>query len=597
MDTNFIQQAARRMDLSGVTSIQLRQGQVFQGTITQIYPGSSAQLQLGQMNLTAHLEAQLEKGRSYWFRVQSSEGMPRLQVLENVRPVEQGRNASAEARQVLQQMGLQPTRTAEQALQHFTRENIPVNRETMQQAVQQLQQSPLAQRESLQLMGTMLRQDMPLTQASFQGMASLQMPASSAGAMGELLQQLRAAPAQGQASQQLQQVLSSLLSRSDPAASGPQLQQLAQMAASGNSQQQAQAAAVLQQIGVSSAGSPQAVMEHFRQQVLQPSNSQALQSLFPDQAAAVRAAAEGTGSQQPSTPLQQMTAPQLFQQLMGSLRLDTPQAVQQLVQLMGGGGQEPLRMLDQFVRNAPPQQLRAAWTSLQQLDQSNWTGSSTAGQMGMQQGQSQAQAGDPALRMLMQQLGLQHEASLRGGSGQQPAQTDAQASLKSALMQYLEQPANAAGRGQAEFLLNRVTGSQLMSHEQQQPSQQLLVQIPLTMFEKHTDMTLQWSGKKEEDGSFNADHCRILFYLQLDALKETVVDVQIQKRVVQVTVYNDEPKPRNVDSIWGPLLKESLENMEYRLSSVQWKQRSTGEDPAPQLYGQNMSHKGVDYRA
>lgn len=53
------------------------------------------------------------------------------------------------------------------------------------------------------------------------------------------------------------------------------------------------------------------------------------------------------------------------------------------------------------------------------------------------------------------------------------------------------------------------------------------------------DATLQWNGRMKEDGKIDANYARILFYLQMESMKETVIDMQVQNRVVTVTVFNE----------------------------------------------------------
>ena len=53
------------------------------------------------------------------------------------------------------------------------------------------------------------------------------------------------------------------------------------------------------------------------------------------------------------------------------------------------------------------------------------------------------------------------------------------------------------------------------------------------------DATLQWNGRMKDNGKIDANYARVLFYLQMASMQETVIDMQVQNRVVTVTVFNE----------------------------------------------------------
>jgi hypothetical protein len=89
----------------------------------------------------------------------------------------------------------------------------------------------------------------------------------------------------------------------------------------------------------------------------------------------------------------------------------------------------------------------------------------------------------------------------------------------------------------AEQILHRITAQQILSQENG-PIQNLLLTLPLNLRTIQTDLTLQWSRRKTKDGQLDQDYCRVLFYLELERLKETVIDMQVQNRIIKVTVIN-----------------------------------------------------------
>ena len=86
---------------------------------------------------------------------------------------------------------------------------------------------------------------------------------------------------------------------------------------------------------------------------------------------------------------------------------------------------------------------------------------------------------------------------------------------------------------------------------------------------KHqTDLTIQWQGKKQEDGKIDPAFCRILFYLQLPILNETLIDVQIQNRIMNITIRNNNATLGELVTLHSDGLKEILREMNYRLTVV-----------------------------
>ncbi|MDA7025880.1 hypothetical protein PJ311_04540 [Bacillus sp. CLL-7-23] len=120
-------------------------------------------------------------------------------------------------------------------------------------------------------------------------------------------------------------------------------------------------------------------------------------------------------------------------------------------------------------------------------------------------------------------------------------------------------------------VFNRLNGQLFLQHDQSTQSQ-LFLSYPL--FSKHSvqDLTVFFNGQKKEDGKIDPSQCRLMFYLQLDALKETVVDCFIQQKVMTVTIETGFDLQGLIDPLF-PSLKEKLKELGYSLSSVTAKKR------------------------
>ena len=104
--------------------------------------------------------------------------------------------------------------------------------------------------------------------------------------------------------------------------------------------------------------------------------------------------------------------------------------------------------------------------------------------------------------------------------------------LKPLLIDFLNENPTGSATEVAEKMLHKITGLQLFAQESG-PIQQFVVQLPLSIWEKQMDVTIQWSGRKKENGQIDPSFCRVLFYLELENLHDTIVDMQVQNRIIK----------------------------------------------------------------
>ena len=72
------------------------------------------------------------------------------------------------------------------------------------------------------------------------------------------------------------------------------------------------------------------------------------------------------------------------------------------------------------------------------------------------------------------------------------------------------------------------------------------------------DATLQWNGRMKDNGKIDANYARVLFYLQMASMQETVIDMQVQNRVVTVTVFNENSEIQSLAEPLKVALKSGL---------------------------------------
>jgi hypothetical protein len=172
------------------------------------------------------------------------------------------------------------------------------------------------------------------------------------------------------------------------------------------------------------------------------------------------------------------------------------------------------------------------------------------------------------LEKLVQSLGLNYENEVLSQANDKMVCRESLQSLKQLVMTAMTE-LGSNEKKILEPLLNRLTGLQLISQDLSGPMQQIIMQLPFAYGEKKSDITIQWNGQKTSQGKIDPDYCRIIFCLDLQSLNQTVVDMQIQNRVIHLSVINDSNEIEPIVKALTPSLKEKLESIGYTLSFIQ----------------------------
>lgn len=261
-------------------------------------------------------------------------------------------------------------------------------------------------------------------------------------------------------------------------------------------------------------------------------------------------------------------------------RTGSSQAMAQIGQLLGVSGDEQSKLFQQltmaFQKASSPQlQQVAQQIEMQQLQQ--LTGNSV----------------HAAIKNTLQSLGLSLEAQI----AQDPTQNKLADSLKSLMHAVIQDQSSPATKGMAEQFIARMNGQQLLSAENG-PQQQIIMQIPLQFLGKRTEATLQWTGNKNKNGKIDSNFARIMFYLQLENLHETVIDMQVQSRVVNLNIFTEENGIKELISPLKEALKVNLEQHDYQLSGVFFKKFTQQSDSVKQQVIKKTDGRdgGLDFR-
>lgn len=204
-----------------------------------------------------------------------------------------------------------------------------------------------------------------------------------------------------------------------------------------------------------------------------------------------------------------------------------------------------------------------------------------------------------ALKELKQGLtrtGLDYEAKILKALTQKENFSE---SLKPLLVRYIQDGSTNSNPEVKEIagqLLRRMNGFQLHSNEVNQ-LQTIMYEIPIMIGGSMRELTMQWSGKRANDGKLDPNFCHILFYLELQNLESTVVNMHVQNRIVTITIINESKTIQALAADLIPALRNGLKDLNYTLSGVHFKEtyQEKGQEKK-KGYHQTHASLGVDIR-
>lgn len=606
------------------SQLVLREGQVFHGSIKQLYPGQTAEIQVGANKLVAKLETPLKAGDAHYFQVTSTSGQVELKVVTG--PMSQAMNSQQQMNQLLDTMNLSKTAEMRGVLAHLLKNDLPIARDQLIQAESWMKSLPnqVTKEVALQAIGRMLESKMPFTNDVFQALIHGSKPTGMNGALTNLMQQLTQdqsinVNAKKTIIQQLQtiekplqaevggnilaKIVQTLTDTSAPATNKMQMLNVlknagiigpnATLANWSTSQttshlvanQMINAGQLLSHISNSQPQQISQLIQDVKQWVAQEP------TLTTDQKMQMQQLADRLAQLPPSKQVLDVFGKQMNEQLQKAFSQN------QLTQpsLQNEQGMTPKDQLFSLIK--PDQtQFNASFRQLAQMaSQSNmaFIQATTAEAEQLVQSNLDGRSMEQAMKTVMRGLGLNYEAMLATAKGDQ---IDALAqTLKPQLLNLLQDAQiSSALRDSAEVVLARLNGMQLLSTENGH-QQQLVMQVPLEFLGKKMDATLQWNGRMKDDGKIDANYARVLFYLQMEALQETVIDMQVQNRIVTVTVFNENTRLDRLAEPLKAVLKKALAEKDYHLSGVFMKTFEKDIQPI-QKEPTNDGYDGVDIR-
>ncbi|PJN87127.1 hypothetical protein [Bacillus sp. mrc49] len=632
------QAAASPVETLGAAS--LKNGQILFGKVNKVFPNRMAEVQIGDQKMIATLDIPLRTGERYWFQVeQPIEGKLVLKALDL--PDVNYANLKGAVAQLTAHFGMNSDPAAAKLAEYFLKNRLPITKETFQSALQWLKaaDSPEA---GLPILKMMFIQQFPIVKEVFDALLAQAKGGSFHKQLTSLQQQLQAVGEKTITTVKLMAVLDRLQIAGKSQIQQTGLQQLVTswLDPDSTAEMKSGAFSLLQKTGFIPKGLTEAfflndLMDGARARAGFPDNpaidkfhhglqmlSRAkdgslgelekveikLQRLMNDidqvgakmPAEVQQVQKKNTSSEKISSLSFHMLVDAFTEVASGRKAVGANMAVDDLLAYLNGDKQQvaeakgkAAEMILQSdsqqpgalsLRNNEKLVLAAVMEAeYQAVDLTN--GASVALQ----------------LKELTKLLGLQLEHALINQSAanleENPQDIE---TLKPLLLKLLNEQLPASIKELAEQILNRITAQQILSQENG-PLQNLLLTLPLNLGHAQTDLTLQWSGRKTKDGNIDPDFCRVLFYLELEGIKETVIDMHVQKRVINVTVINEQvAHMEEAANRYVNLLRGNLEKMDYRLSGVSFvnpkQERIGGKGPKFVPFSETGSYSGVDIR-
>lgn len=607
--------------------LTLREGQLFHGTIKQLFPDQMAEIQVGANKFVAKLETPLKMGDTHFFQVTATGAQTELKVVTG--PMTQNTPMNQQIQQLLQSMNLPKTQEMQQIMGHFLKEQLPISKEQLLSAELWMKSlnDGVTKSEALTAIQRMIELKMPFTQNVFNALTLGAKTDGMSKTLQQFMHQLTNAtninetiktnllqtlgniskPLEGEVGGTLlanavrtllnsnelplnkQQILNLLKEANILLKNATLMNWLSndkQIQSSTNGQHNL-AGQIINYIGTTKPEhTPQMI-----QQIQQWIRNEQLLSI--DQKTALTQLVNRFENLPHTEQTIALFAKQLKEQLVklfanqqnSTMFTKNPNDVTNKEQLLSLLRPDINQLsMDSIFRNVA----KIGQDIQQPFIQSQYTQAEAS-----VQSQVDSKAMEQAMKNVMRGLGLSYEASLVNKASD--IQAIAQ-SLKPQLLNLIQDvQVSPALRESAEMVLARLNGMQLLSGENGH-QHQLVMQVPLDFFGKRMEATLQWSGRMKDDGKIDPDFARVLFYLNMESMEETVVDMQVQNRIVTINVFNDSPQLAKLAEPLKQGLKLGLSNKEYHLSGVFIKPFEKENKPKQTGVTEDHPNSGVDIR-
>lgn len=633
----------------------LNEGQMFHGQIKQLFPGQMAEVQIGNQKLIAKLEVPMKAGDSYYFQVNAVKPELQLKIISG--PTQATDGQAPKLGGLMDAMQLPKTPEMQALLTFVMKNKIPMTRENLLEAEAMLKSVPAAARnEALASIQKIVELKLPFTEANFRSLLGVETKEGLHAVLASLKNSLLADAAvssqvkdailaaldkmakplmQATGGALLGQALVTLLSNTEspenrfstlqmlknagvlpPQTSLANLQQVltSLLTATGDSMRTHAPldGNVAQQVSVQTTQAlPQSAqsLQELATILKQLGNASPMQMKAPIEALKVLLVAEPTLTNVQKTELLAIlnrpigappatdAATKLVQEFSQTLIRGTAENViatpLQMHTTSQGAKEQLLNLLGQQLPQQGAEKLAALVQAAERSDNGAIQRALQTAEVAVAAAVD-GRAVKEALQTVIRSMGLNYEAGLLGRDADVGRLAETLKPQLLSLMQDLT--VSPALREAAETVVMRMNGPLLQSGENG-VQHQLVMQVPLEFFGKRIDATLQWNGRMKADGKIDPDFARILFYLDLGSIEKTVIDMQVQNRVISVTVFNADDSLKALGAPLQQRLKEGLDAAGYKLSAVFFKNFVEEEQKMSKKKRSSVTDgQGVDFR-
>lgn len=596
-------------------SFVVKEGQMIHGQIKQLYPGQTAEIQIGSQKMIAKLEVPMKAGDAYYFQVSAVKPDLQLKVISG--PTGAAEGPTQQLNRLMEAMQLPKTAEMRDLLSFVIKNQLPITREGLLQAEALLQSVPQSMRaEALQAIHRMTELKLPFTEANFRSIVTTQskeglhdataalrsllmtdptIPQEARTTMLSTLKQIAQPFTEATGNALLGQAVLTLLNQSESADTRFTIVQLLKNADILPPQTSlANLSQVLASLAMPEMEQDGGRFQEGQGMVKQLEGMKALISsqsgLTVQQRESLLSIVDRFIAASPTGKATNKIIQELTQTL---LKQNAESAISNPFRSEGSPKDQLLTLFNQTGKTSMVGNLASLLRNVENSDHQ-------LVQRMLQLAESsvavaiEGKSIKDAMQTILRSMGMNYESVLLGKDVDIGRVIQ---SLKPQLLALAQDPnVSLAVRESAEQFIGRMNGPLLLSGENG-VQHQLIMQVPLEFFGKKVEATLEWNGRMKEDGKIDADFARVLFYLDLHSLKETLIDMQVQNRVITITIFNDN---RNLQEIGRPIqmrLKEGLESVGYQLSGVFFKDfvsKSLEIDPIKkEVLGEAQ---GVDFR-
>jgi hypothetical protein len=225
---------------------------------------------------------------------------------------------------------------------------------------------------------------------------------------------------------------------------------------------------------------------------------------------------------------------------------------------------------------------------------------------------------EPWIKSLFKHLGIDYERKAFETFGQASASDEAfetsKETVKGLILQlHADDKLPPALKEALQQTLQQITGQQLLlGSERGTPISIMTMMVPIGQQGEGTDhAAVQIQARKNKNGRFDSDNCRLIFDLHMSHLGNTLIDVAVVNRIVSLQVHNDHPladtlleevKP-DIAVALGEIGYQfiSMKHLPYPIGLQQASESSIGgsaQSTAPLVSSsyRNRPYKGVDMR-